>query len=129
MNTITHYQVTAEMLTDERGSFIELKQQDGYGDQVSVYLHPWQLKTILQELGVIAADQEAAKKIATLERLLLVLRERIVTMHDYLCNNSDHKHADLTWEVTFATATVDIANEFCADFEPVEHDLKSKGEA
>jgi hypothetical protein len=126
MNTLTHYQVTAELMTDEKGSFIELSQQDGFKDPASVYLHPWQLKAIQQELGLISTDQEATKKIATLERRLLALRNRVETLHDYLCNNSDHKHADLTWEVVYATATVDIANEFCVDFEPVQSDVATK---
>lgn len=129
MTAINHYQVAAEVITDKEGTFINLTQHDGYGDPASVHLHPWQLKAIQQELGLISADQDAAKKIDMLERRLLVLRERIDTLHDYLCNNSDHKHADLTWEVTFATATIDIANEFCADFEPDDSEVAKTEEA
>lgn len=126
MTTINHYQVAAELKTDKTGTFIELTQHNVYGDLDKIYLHPWQLKAIQIDLGLISADHDAAKKIATLERRLLALRERMDTLHDHLCNNSDHKHADLTWEVTFATATLDIANEFCADFEPDESDATTK---
>lgn len=35
---------------------------------------------------------------------------------NYLVNHSDHKHADLSYEVTYATACIDIADEFCDDF-------------
>lgn len=60
-------------------------------------------------------DLMAAKTIATLTRRLLVLRERIDDMADCLCNHSDRKHADLSYEMTFANATADIAAEFCAE--------------
>ena len=118
MNTLTHHQVTADLIADERGTFIDLTQQDGCGDTASVYLHPWQLKSIMQELGVISADQDATKKIATLERRLMGLRDRVAILHDFLYKNSDH----LSWEVLYVTATVDIADEFCVDFEQAESD-------
>jgi len=38
-------------------------------------------------------------------------------LHDYLLNHSDHKHADLSYELTYATACIDLANEFCAELE------------
>jgi hypothetical protein len=122
MNTLTHFQVTAELMTDKKGPFIELSQQDGFEDHASVYLHPWQLNAIQQDLGLISSDEEATKKIATLERRLRVLRDRIDTLHHYLRST----YVDLTWEATFAAATADIANEFCADFEPDDSDVKTK---
>ena len=40
---------------------------------------------------------------------------------NYLCNHSDSKHADLHFEMTCATATMDLAGEFCHDLgEPAE---------
>lgn len=115
---LTHHELTAEWVNNNQGKAIMLTQPaDNYDEPGSVLVHPWQLHAVCEQFGIIASDPKAAKTIATLERRLLVLRERISTLHDYLCNNSDHKHADLTWEVTYATATCDIADEFCADFE------------
>ena len=117
MKTLSHAEFKAEMFTDEHGPLVTLTQSDGYAEPMEVTMHPWQLKTVLEQFGVVAADKDAGKAIATLERRLVQLRERIETLHDYLCNNSDHKHADLTWEVVYATATLDIANEFCHDLD------------
>ncbi len=117
MNTINHYQVSAQLKTDKTGTFIELTQLDACGHPANVCLYPRQLKAIQVDLGLIAADHDADTKIATLERRLLALRERIDTLHDYLCNYSDHKHANLSWELTFATATLDIADEFCYELD------------
>jgi hypothetical protein len=120
MKPISHYQLTAELISDENGQFVSLEQQDPYSnDPVSIYADAWQLKAILEQFGVVAADIEAAKTIATLERRLLVLRDRIDHLHEYLVNHSDHKHADLSYEVTYATATANIAEEFCYDLEEV----------
>jgi hypothetical protein len=76
-------------------------------------MHPWQLRTVLEQFGLVVADKDAEKQIATLERRLLVLRDRMARLQDYLANHSDRKHADLSFELTYATATMDIADEFC----------------
>jgi hypothetical protein len=120
MTAFTNYQVNAELLTDEKGSYISLEQKNDYEDPPTVYLHPWQLRATCEHFGIIASEQGSANSIASLERLLMTLRDRIETLHDYLCNNSDHKHADLTVELTYATATIDIANEFCHDLDNPE---------
>jgi len=114
MTAITHYQVTAELVTDDKGPFISLAQQDDcMNDPSTVYLHPWQLRAILERFGVIAADKGAEKVIATLERRLRVLRDRISSLHGYMARYSDHKHADLSYEMALLSATLDIADEFC----------------
>jgi hypothetical protein len=110
MKNISHCNVTAEFLNDEQGPLISLTQQEGYEDPCTVHLHPFQLQSILAEFGVINTDKYADKTIAKLERRLMVLRDRIEALHDNLCNNSN-----LTWVATHATATMDIAKEFCHD--------------
>jgi len=116
MTTIAHYQVTAELMTDDKGQFISLAQHDDCMNEPStVYLHPWQLRAILERFGAVAADNESAKTIATLERRLLVLRDRLDDLHSYMVNHSDHKHADLSYEMTLLSASLDIADEFCHD--------------
>ena len=114
MKTLSHAEFKAEMFSDDRGPLITLTQAvDGYCEPMEVTMHPWQLKTVLEQFDVITADKDAAKMIATLERRLLLLRDRIGFLQHYLATRSDHKHADLSYEVTYATATADIADEFC----------------
>lgn len=55
-----------------------------------------------------------------MQRRLLVLRDRIDELAGYLCKHSDHKHADLSYEMTYANATADIAAEFVAEFDDVQ---------
>ncbi|TSA15031.1 MAG: hypothetical protein D4R79_02015 [Comamonadaceae bacterium] len=62
-------------------------------------------------------DPTAKKTIAMLTRRLLLLRDRIGFLSNWLANHSDHRHADLSYETTYAIATADIADEFCADLE------------
>jgi hypothetical protein len=64
MNTINHYQVSAQLKTDKTGIFIELTQHDACGHPAIVCLYPRQLKAIHVYLGLIAADYDAATKIA-----------------------------------------------------------------
>jgi len=115
-DTLTHHELTAEWVNDNQGRAIMLTQPaDNYDDPGSVLVHPWQLRAVCEQFGIIASDPQAAKTIATLTRRMLVLRDRIDRLHNYLLNHSDHKHADLSYELTYATATADVADEFCAD--------------
>lgn len=68
-------------------------------------------------MGLVATiDSNAKKTIATLERRLGVLRDRIENLQNYLCKPS-REDANLTLEVVYATATLEIANEFCHEFD------------
>ena len=113
-------QLTIEIADDKKGRFIILRQE-GCGNSESVAIHPMHLRYIAEKIGLIpTTDPQAARTIATLQRRLGVLHQRIESLHGYLLNNSDHKHADLSYELTYATATLDIADEFCAEFESAE---------
>jgi hypothetical protein len=118
MQTVVHYPVTAELMADEQCPMIVLSQQEGIDDTCTVRLHPFQLKSILADFGVIAADQNAEKTITTLERRLLVLRDRIAVLNDYLSNNSD-----ITLVAAHAMATLDVATEFCHGLVALEDGL------
>lgn len=110
-------ELTIETANDDNGQFIILTQ-DNCGNAESVAIHLMHLRYMAEKFGLIAtSDPQASKAITTLQRRLTVLHERIDFLQSYLANHSDHKHADLTYEVTYATATLDIANEFCAEFE------------
>lgn len=114
---LKHHEVTAELHEAEHGTEILLTQRDtcGNGDDV-VTLHRWQLRAICDHFGITAADEQAAKMIATLQRRMLVLTARIAHLAHYLVTCSDHVHADLDYETGYATATAEIADEFVADF-------------
>jgi len=116
METLTHHELTAEWVDDNRGRAIMLTQPaDNYDDPGTVLIHPWQLRAVCEQFGIIASDPQAAKTIAMLTRRLHLLRDRIDYLADWLVNHSDHKHADLSYELTYARATADIAAEFCAE--------------
>jgi hypothetical protein len=109
--------LTIETATDENGQFIILKQES-CGNSDTVAIHPMHLRYMAEKLGLVeTCEPQAGKTIAMLKRLLLVLHKRIEFLQEYLANHSDHKHADLSYEVTYATATLEIADEFCAEFE------------
>ncbi|MEI8326013.1 MAG: hypothetical protein WCH44_11735 [Betaproteobacteria bacterium] len=113
---IRHHEMTAEWVDDEQGRVIMLTQSaDGYHEPNSVLVNPWQLRAVCEQYGLIASDAQAARTIAMLTRRLLVLRDRIDHLGDYLTNQSDHDHANLDYELTYIVATAEIADEFCAD--------------
>lgn len=107
-----------EMMADGTGDGLILLEQDSGGNLDRVAIHPIHLRYMAEKFGLLeTSDPQAQKTIAMLTRRLLVLRDRMDNLHNYLVNHSDHKHADLSYEVTYATACVDLADEFCADLE------------
>ena len=117
---LQHRELIAEWVTDSQGAGIMLTQSSaGYCEPETVMLHPWQLRAVCEKFGLTASDQQAANTIATLTRRLLVMRERIDHLAHWLANHSDSQHADLSYEQTYATATADIAGEFCAELTEV----------
>ncbi len=110
-----------EHLTDGMGDGLILLEQDSSGNIDRVAMHPVHLRFMAEKFGLIdTSDPQAQKTIAMLTRRLLVLRDRIDHMAYWLANHSDSKHADLSYEQTYATATADIAGEFCAELEGVQ---------
>lgn len=115
---LTHHHLSAELVDDEHGTGIMLTQQeDGYSEPSTVLVHPFQLRAVCEQFGIIARDQQAAKTIATLQRRMVGLRERIDDLAYWMAKHSDHKHADLSYESTQLRALQDLAGEWCADFE------------
>jgi len=116
-NKLTHHPLTAELVDDGHSQAILLTQQNGIEEPQSVLVHPWQLRAVCEQFGIIASDTQAAKTIATLQRRMLGLRERIDELYDWMLQFSDHRHADLSHEMTSLDALRDLAGEWCADFE------------
>lgn len=110
-----------EHLSDGMDNGLILLEQDSSGNIDRVAIHPIQLRYMAEKIGLVqSGEPQAQKTIATLQRRMTLLRDRIDTLHNYLVNHSDHRHADLSYEVTYATACLDLADEFCADFESEE---------
>ena len=117
MPTFTNHHLTAEHIDDQHGPAIMLTQQEGIDDPCTIVMHPWQLVAACQHLGLTASDPKAAKDIATLQRRMLALRDRIDNLADWMEKFSDHKHADLTYEMTQLHALQDLACEWCHDLD------------
>lgn len=112
-------ELNIELMEDKQGSLILLEQDSG-GNLDRIAIHPIHIRYMAEKFGLIpTSDPQAARTIATLERRLRVLRDRIDELADYLSNHSDRKHADLSYEMTYANATADIAAEFVAELDGV----------
>lgn len=122
MPTYTHHHLTAERFTDDNGPAIMLTQQEGIEDSDTIVMHPWQLRAVCEQFGLIAIDQQAKKTIATLQRRMVALRDRIESLADWMAQHSDHKHTDLSHETTQLNAMADLAREWCCDFDESEQD-------
>ena len=117
MTAYTNHHLTAEHVNDKSGPAVMLTQQEGIDDAETIIIHPWQLVAACQHLGLTASDPKAAKDIATLQRRMLALRDRIDNLTDWMEKFSDRKHADLTYEMTQLHALQDLACEWCHDLD------------
>jgi hypothetical protein len=109
-------EIKIEFMADGLGDGLILLEQDSCGNIDRVAIHPIHLRYMAEKAGLVeTTDPQALRTIATLSRRLMVLRDRIDHLSDYLTHQSDHDHANLDYELTYITATADIANEFCAD--------------
>jgi len=117
-----------ETINDGIGDGLIMLEQDGSGNIDRVAIHPIHLRHMAEKFGLIeTGDPLAHKAIAKLTRRLHVLHERIDHLADWLVTHSDFRHADLSYEQTYARATADIAAEFCAELDeaPLTADASS----
>lgn len=104
-----------ERMADQHGTLIIL-EQDGGGNIDRLAIHPIHLRYMAEKFGLVeTSDPQAAKTIATLQRRIRILRDRIDYLGNYLTNESDRERANLDFEISYAEATADMADEFCAD--------------
>lgn len=114
----TFPELTIEFMEDGQGDGLILLESDNGGNIDRVAIHPIHLRYMAEKSGLIAtSDPQAQRTIAMLTRRLVLLRDRIDHLGEWLSKHSDHLHADLSYECTYATATADIADEFCADLD------------
>ena len=126
MTAFTNHHLTAEHVNDKSGPAVMLTQQEGIDDAETIIIHPWQLVAACQHLGLTTSDPKAAQDIATLQRRMLALRDRIDNLADWMGKFSDHKHADLTYEMTQLHALQDLAGEWCHDFDSEESEQEGQ---
>ena len=108
-------------MDDARGDGLIYLEQDSCGNSDRVAIHPIHLRYMAEKMGLVeSGDPTAAKTIATLQRRMVALRDRIESLADWMARYSDHKHADLSHETTQLNATADLAREWCHDFEESE---------
>ena len=107
-----------EMMNDVQGDGLIFLEQDSCGNIDRVAIHPIHLRYMAEKMGLVeSSDPTAAKTIATLQRRMVALRDRIGSLADWMARYSDHKHADLSHETTQLDAIEDLAREWCHDFE------------
>ena len=96
-------------------------ENESMGDSYVVDLHPVHLRHIVEKTGLVrklsASESDAVRTAATLQRRMLALRDRIDSLADWMEKFSDHKHADLTCEMTQLHALQDLACEWCFEFD------------
>lgn len=101
------------------GGLIRL-ENESMGDSYAVDVHPLQIRHIAEKIGLVrevsAFDADPLRKVIELQRRLLALKDRIDHLGEYLALHSDHRHADLSYETNYATATADVCDAYCADF-------------
>lgn len=113
----TFHEVTAELVNDDHGTAVLLTQPEPYSDEPhSVLMHPLQLRHFAERFaGMEPMGWMAAQPVKALARRLHTLAFHIDFLYDYIKNHSDHKHADLSFELAKVTALSEMADEFCAD--------------
>lgn len=118
---MTHFSLKAE----RTGEHITLTQRNAQGEPNEVKLHPHQLRELCEHFGLLTADPQAAKTIATLQRRMLALRGRIDELGDYMAKYSD---ADQAYEIDTIHLLAELADEWCADFAEPEGTTPTSGE-
>lgn len=114
-----------ELMADGQGDGLILLEQDSGGNIDRVAIHPIHLRYMAEKMGLIeSSDPTAQKTIATLKRRMVALRDRIVSLADWMARHSDHKHADLSHETTQLDAMADLAREWCHDLDEWEQDAR-----
>lgn len=106
-----------ELMVDDHGDCLILLEQDSGGNLDRVAIHPLHLRYMAEKMRLIeTSDPTAQKTIATLQRRMVALRDRIESLADWMAKYSDHKHADLSHKTTQLNAMADLAREWCHDF-------------
>lgn len=104
-----------ELAYEIDGDAIRLEQDAGCGEVHRIDLHPIHVRLIAGELNLMQGDADAWHRVATLERRLRVLLDRIDRLDDLISLAAQKGHEDLEVESALAYATWELATEFCHD--------------
>lgn len=115
---LIQHQVRADWVESGEGPEVMLTQDEGgLGEPpMTIALHPWQLRSICEKFGIVMATEEDARELVAMRRRMLILRDRIDSLLDYMRQHSDTRHADLSFELVNLGALSDLAGVWCADF-------------
>ena len=113
----TQHELTAEWVEEKKEHFINLTQSHGVGGKQTVLVHPTQLINVCQKLGVITSNRQDKQAIDRLQRRLGMLQERTEILHCSLSESSTEEYPDLSWEMLYTSAMLDLVNDFCLDEE------------
>lgn len=113
---LQHHEIKAKLFEDEYGPAVLLTQTDGWDQPPEIIVHPSQLREVCERFGILTADIQAEKTIATLKRRLQSLRNRINDLTEYMATHSEQKHVALTYEMVNIIALSEMADEWCVDF-------------
>lgn len=109
-------QVDIELVSD--GNVHVTDTSDMNGDH-TVVLHPIHLRLIAEKLGLVGAmsdtEAQALRMVDKLVRRMGVLHERIKQMDEWLWAAPDHEDADITTEIWYSAATLELSREFQAE--------------
>ena len=60
-NKLTHHHLTAQLVNNEHDEAIMLTQQkNNHNKPCTVVVHPWQLRAVCEQFGILSSDQQAA---------------------------------------------------------------------
>lgn len=117
INQITQHALTIEWMKEKNNFLIKMTQREGVDKLQTVLLHPSQLISACRDLGLITGDGLDKQVIRRLQRQIETLRYRTDSLFTYLQEKSEQKEPDLTWEMLYCMATLDIADEFFLDIQ------------
>lgn len=116
-NQMTQYALTTEWVKEKNNLLIKMTQCAGVDGLQTVMLHPSQLISACRDLGLITSDGLDKQVVRRLQRQIETLRYRTDSLFIYLQEKSEQKEPDLTWEMLYCMATLDIADEFFRDIQ------------
>ncbi|GAB3190031.1 hypothetical protein [Hydrogenophaga aquatica] len=130
MEVLKHHELKAEWVEDKHGPAVMLTQEDGWGDEHehSVIVHPYQLRHVCEHFGILAADEQSARAIATLRRRLLALCERIGDLEGCLTRLDGDMDADWSREMAKLDALADLAAEWREDLMPLDQEATRRAD-
>ena len=96
-------------------------EDTSYSEGALVDVHPIHLRLMAEKLGLVremsASEADALRMVDKLARRLKVLHERITQMDRWLWEHPDHENADISTEIWYSAATMELSTEFQAEIE------------